>query len=78
LYIVHWLKRRKAMTEDDINRLKASIYFDLAEMLRRSDSSMLGIPLAEQGSADRSIAELRYELRSWAINGGKDPDEEEM
>lgn len=66
------------MTEEDINAIKASIYSDLAEMLKRSDSAMLGVPLAEQGSADRSIAELRYELRAWAIHGGKDPDEEEV
>jgi hypothetical protein len=78
LYIVYWLKRRNAVTEDDINAIKASIYFDLAEMLKRSDSTMLGVPLAEQDSADRSLAEFRYELRSWAIHGGKDPDEEEI
>jgi hypothetical protein len=66
------------VTESDINAIKASIYFDLAEMLKRSDSAMLGVPMAEQGSADRSIAELRYELRSWAMNGGNDPDEEEV
>ena len=52
------------MTEEDIAAIKASIYFDLAEILRRQDLF---------GEHDQ----IRRELMDWAKAGGKDPDEEE-
>lgn len=58
------------MTESDINAIKASIYFDLAEMLRRQD--LIGCT----GFGARDL--MRRELLDWANAGGKDPDEEEV